>query len=745
MWPIMSHHSNLEAALALVALGFYVFPAQPGGEGAKRPWPGVMWRSESTTDPDRIARWWRVWPSAAPAIDVGRSNLLIIDKDRHPGAPDGVTAWEALTDRHGCISAPVVRTPTTGEHVYLRQPAGEPLGNSRGSLPRGIDVRGAGGYVIGPGAIMADGRVYELEGDLGELIEPPAWLLRILRGEQESTPVEASAQPLPIPAASTRLESYAQTALAAELDRVRLAPKGQRNATLNTAAFAVGTLVGAGWLDEADAKASLEEAARECGLVKDDGLRQTRQTIASGLAAGKTRPREAPPDRPDEVLERGAELARGLLEGTQEADEDEPAPVVRPEYVEPAWCSPGGLLGEIADWIVAATPRRPNRPLAVAAAIATISTAMCRHLAGPTRLQSHLYIAAIGDTGVGKDWPLRAPGVILKAAGLGGVVTSGKFKSDVAIEGVLGDAPCTLAIVDEIGTNLFSRMSSRRGTSHESAISGVLRELWGAGFSSYRTGSAKGARSQEIEAPALAIFGASTSGEFYSSLSSGALDNGLLNRWLIIRAAPRRTQQGAGDIELPDSIPDALLQILPQASGNLSGGAYALSMRVAPDVDQTPWDGEVETAFGAFEEATLQRLDATPELEHYLARTPELALKLAHVHAVSRAGRGAVITLQDWEWGAAVASDSAEYMADDVMTRMASSEREGHYKLVLRLIKEAGVISRRDLLRRIRGRVDGREVTGLISTLVQSELVSESVRKSPKQGRPSIMLKYGPA
>jgi hypothetical protein len=50
----------------------------------------------------------------------------------------------------------VVGTPSSGLHFYFRTTT--PYGNSSGSLPDGIDVRGKGGYVIGPGATLPDGR-----------------------------------------------------------------------------------------------------------------------------------------------------------------------------------------------------------------------------------------------------------------------------------------------------------------------------------------------------------------------------------------------------------------------------------------------------------------------------------------------------------------------------------------------------------------------------------------------------------
>jgi hypothetical protein len=56
-------------------------------------------------------------------------------------------------DALGC---PITQTPGGGLHRIFRQRDGEALGNSCGALPKGIDVRGAGGYIIGPGSTRQD-------------------------------------------------------------------------------------------------------------------------------------------------------------------------------------------------------------------------------------------------------------------------------------------------------------------------------------------------------------------------------------------------------------------------------------------------------------------------------------------------------------------------------------------------------------------------------------------------------------
>lgn len=75
-------------------------------------------------------------------------------------------------------------------------------------------------------------------------------------------------------------EPYAAAALRDELDKVATAPEGTRNATLNTAAFNLGSLIKAGALDEMTVVDDLVVAARSAGL--DD--REIDATIHSGLS-----------------------------------------------------------------------------------------------------------------------------------------------------------------------------------------------------------------------------------------------------------------------------------------------------------------------------------------------------------------------------------------------------------------------------------------------------------------------------
>lgn len=84
-----------------------------------------------------------------------------------------------------------------------------------------------------------------------------------------------------------RASTYALAALRGEVERVRAAQEGERNDTLNRAAFSLGQLVADGQLDADEVADELTEAAEEAGLM----ARETRATIRSGLRGGARNPR----------------------------------------------------------------------------------------------------------------------------------------------------------------------------------------------------------------------------------------------------------------------------------------------------------------------------------------------------------------------------------------------------------------------------------------------------------------------
>lgn len=283
---------NLAVALALAAAGIRIFPA--GAD--KRPLL-KGWQEAATCDGDTIRSWWD-HVSALPAIPCGQNNFLVIDCDRHLGGVDGIAAFKALIAKHGALSPklPLVRSPNDGLHLYFRPPNGEAFGNSRGSLPPGIDVRGAGGFVIAPGAQLPSGRGWTLvEGRAPIHQAPPLpdWLADMLRPPRHEPHDEASKGETD----DERGRAYAVAALKGIEAELAAAPEGERNERLYKAAFRLATMAARGWLTESEILEVLVRAAEANMYLREHGHRATMKTIESGIRDGLDVPHEDLEDR----------------------------------------------------------------------------------------------------------------------------------------------------------------------------------------------------------------------------------------------------------------------------------------------------------------------------------------------------------------------------------------------------------------------------------------------------------------
>jgi putative DNA primase/helicase len=155
----------LKAALSYARRGQRVFPC---GEN-KAPLIGGGFKN-ATTDRTRIHAFWSRWPAARVGLPTGEK-FFVVDVDR----------LEALGELPAELPRTwTVRTPSGGLHYYFQ--AVEGLTNSPGNLPKGIDVRGLGGYVIGP---PSPG--YNVI-DRTPLASAPDWLLKIIRGPRKPEP-----------------------------------------------------------------------------------------------------------------------------------------------------------------------------------------------------------------------------------------------------------------------------------------------------------------------------------------------------------------------------------------------------------------------------------------------------------------------------------------------------------------------------------------------------------------------------
>jgi len=270
-WPVLPLHTPTR-------VGCSCRQRQGCGQAGKHP-RIARGLHAATLDGGQVTSWWRRWPAANVAVVTGaRSGLLVIDVD---GAAGEATLHQ-LETAHAPLPATRQQRTGGGRHLLFAHP-GRPVPNSAGKLGEGVDVRGDGGFIVAAPSRHHTGAVYTWTHPL-PVAPTPGWLLNLL-----DPPTAAPAAPAVVPVGEGVRSRYARAALAREADRVRAAQPGGRNATLNAAAFALGTLVGAGTLTDADVHAALLPAAAAAGLAE----REARATIASGLSAGAARPRQA--------------------------------------------------------------------------------------------------------------------------------------------------------------------------------------------------------------------------------------------------------------------------------------------------------------------------------------------------------------------------------------------------------------------------------------------------------------------
>lgn len=380
-----------------------------------------------------------------------------------------------------------------------------------------------------------------------------------------------------------------------------------------------------------------------------------------------------------------------------------------------------GLVGDITDWI-SDTALYPQRGLALGAALTIVGTAAGRHMSGPNRCGTHLYVVGLAPSGAGKNHPLSQIANILAAADMRAHIGPSQFISMPAVINFLVRTPLSVCAMDEFGSFL-KRINNRRASGFEGAISGLLRSAWGLSFAAMSTPEWAQRSSETIFSPAMSIFGVSTAREFYDSLEGGDVTNGVLNRFLLIetkhRPKERAPLQDASQV--PIDIVNGLKKIYhrdPIASAQLCQSRQSppfVEVQITPDAEKI--------RRGLIDEIHVQG-DANPTIEPFLARTAENALRLATIVSIGRTGWKPQIDAETMTWARDFSWWSTNRLAEGAGLYIADSDTQAAANAVRRAIQEhGGRVKRRDLIRALAHKYKTRDLDDVIKSLAEAESI----------------------
>ena len=172
----------------MMAQGWVLFPL---AKNSKRPPEGTYGHLSWTQDDTRDYLDELTSGEFNVGVVTGKSSgIIVIDVDpKNGGTVESV--YEAAGEQF------ITRSHTTrsgGKHFVFAYPEGvERLGNSNRRLPKGVDVRGDGGYIVGPGSYVDENGVagyYTVDEPIAPIAPLPTRLLALLLPIEYDVPAE---------------------------------------------------------------------------------------------------------------------------------------------------------------------------------------------------------------------------------------------------------------------------------------------------------------------------------------------------------------------------------------------------------------------------------------------------------------------------------------------------------------------------------------------------------------------------
>lgn len=759
--PIGQPGSMLDYALAYAAIGWPVFPvhsvdqstdADTGeivsrcscGDGAcdrigKHPRTGRGLK-DATTSPDAIAAWWGRWPVANIAVATGTA-CWVLDIDCKNGKR-GDLVLETLERERGLLPPTLqARSQSGGRHYFFRGQEG--VASSTDRLGQGVDVRGAGGYIIVEPSRINGTYAFEdweaLTAGPPELAQAPNWLLSAVIG-----PVfKAKAEPIGKRVASAETLADLRSAMASFDcgDYTTWIEMGLALRSLGDDGF---------WLWDEWSRPYPKYSAQQArskwhsfnptkigyeSIFKRAAILGWQNPNAKAAAASKAKAAPA-------VSRAEIDISGLLAKATPRAS--------APDIASHLLTVPGALRFAV-EWS-RATAKKPQPLFDVQAALALGSVVLGRRYRTDNDNWSALYFLNVAKSGAGKEHAKHVIETLLEAAGYDHLVGAGRFASESSIISALVGQPCHVAMLDEFGKSIEESNSAgnwmARGT-----LKGLI-EVWGRAHSvlrpvAYSTAGMSSRQAEElarrmVRKPSLTVQAMSTPETLFDAMTNKSAVDGFLNRFVTVFSdIGRQPPTPAKAIDPPAQLIEWMHEARNRSpGGNLSG------MDVAHDIDPAPITLPIDDAahrlFAAFGRECDQLADELESegLAEMTARNVEIAMRVSLIVAVSLGVQ--TITYDAAHWAVDYVRTHSARAITQLRINMSDGPFHRLYKAVLRLVAEAPAstgITTREIGRRCRpwNQVAKKMQDDCLAALMRDGYIAERQRESASgRGRTGV-------
>ncbi len=409
--------------------------------------------------------------------------------------------------------------------------------------------------------------------------------------------------------------------------------------------------------------------------------------------------------------------------------------------------NPPGLVGDVVKWIRESSGMDQPK-FALAAGLAVCGALIGRAVKDWTGQRSNLYVLAVGLTAAGKNTPLSAIRRLVSALGQSKLVV-GEATSASAIEMLLDVFPVRMLLLDEVG---YYISSMRRGAadSHLRSVVPALLKCWSCAGDVYcgkvRAKSADGKYEPPriIPEPCLCVYGTTTPGVLFDSLTSGDFADGFVSRFLSFVSLDRPKFEPRPDCVIPDGLLRKIKKTLRALGVPCHGARTADGLKAAdvPAAREAARTEEAEAVFSRLGEDAFKFLTYADQGEKELlvwGRAVELARRVALIVAAFRCPERVVVEKMDAEYGVALVSKCLFELVEYAEANVADTRAERNKKRVLRLIRAWGErgITKSDITRQTQS-MGKKEREEALEDLLEAEAVEFRVIQGAR-GKPMTL------